>query len=67
MDRKCYDFIQRAGRLAEFPGRRYRRRADVVEDWAVLRGRGLSIQAASKVMGYAPKSLERILARARNA
>lgn len=66
LDKGCYDFHLRLGNLDQlFPGRRYRSRADTLEDWEVLRGRGLGLRAASEVMGYAPKSLERILARAR--
>lgn len=67
LDKGCYDFHYRTGNLDRlFPGRTYRTRADVLEDWGILRARGMSKRQASVEMGYAPKSLERILARQRS-
>lgn len=62
---KCYSVHQYRGTLGAYP-RRFRRLADVLEDWEIYRARGMSLRQASVEMGYAPKSLERILARARS-
>ena len=62
----CYNFHRGRGGGSldrHFP-RLVRRREDVLEDWEILRDRGLSKREASVAMGYAEKTLERILIRA---
>lgn len=60
----CYWRLFNRGVLDQFYPRKTRRLADVLEDWEIYRARGLSKRQASVLMGYAEKSLERLLSRA---
>lgn len=60
---ECYNDARNGGWLErQFP-RTTKPLRDTVEDWEILRDRGLSKREASVYMGYAPKTLERMLMR----
>lgn len=60
----CYAWAHYHGKLADYP-RATRRAEDVVEDVAILRGRGLSLAEIAAQLGMAPKSVGKACCRYR--
>lgn len=63
----CLARLTREGTLDELYPRKTRTRAQMLEDWQILKARGLTKRQASVHMGYAPRTLEDLLLRAGKA
>lgn len=59
----CYSRAEQAGTLADYP-RRQKPRADLLEDWELLRSEGYSVQHAAERLGMTHEAMRKALRRA---